>query len=282
MQRLVLVDGLGLLFRSFYAMPNMVNMGQQNIGGVYGFARQIHNIIQNKQPDHLIVAFDTGFKTWRHAVSHNYKANRKPSPIELRHQFQLARDACKTMNIQYVELQGYEADDICASYVAKYKNKYEIYIASIDKDLMQLVQQNVYMYDPFKKHDIDENTVLQKMNVRPNQIVDFLSMVGDASDGIAGITGIGIKTAAKWLNEYNCINGILNNLSALIPNRLAKTLQNEYQQLQLAKRLITLTHDLDVPDVHALDLHLNINCVANQINQFFSNIGIQNKNLYLY
>lgn len=247
MHELIIIDGLCLLFRSFYATPLMVNAKGQNIGGIHGFINQLRKIIKAKNPLHVIVAFDTGEKTWRHDTMTEYKANRKASPIELRHQFQWARDACTAMNIDYVESSGYEADDICATYVERYRHEYKICIASIDKDMMQLVQHNVTMYDPFKRVDIDIDDVVRRFCVRPDQIVDFLAMVGDASDGVVGVTGVGPKTAARWLNLYNDIDGIMQNLSALIPSRLANVMRDEYEGLKMAQHLIKLRTDVNIP-----------------------------------
>ena len=269
---LILIDGLGLLFRSFYAMRNMANNIGQNIGGIYGFVNQLRKIILEHITSHVVIAFDTGQKTWRHKAMPEYKANRKASPPELRHQFQWARDACIAMNVEYTECIGYEADDIIATYVKEYEHDFDVLIVSIDKDLMQLVKSNVIMYDPFKKIYIDENWVNKKFSVCTYQIVDFLSLIGDASDGIPGVTGIGPKTAAKWLATHHNIDNIAQNLDILTPRRLAENFKNEQSILHKARNMITLKTDINIPKLKLNKYNLN------NIDIFFSEIGImQNK-----
>lgn len=270
-QKLLLVDGLSILFRSFYAMPSMINIHGQNIGGVHGFIRQLLSMLYNKKPTHMVVAFDTGKPTWRHEKSNIYKANRKPSPIELYHQFQWARDVCNSITVPCVDFMSYEADDVIASYVRRYSGTMDIEIVSGDKDLMQLIKNNVVLYNTFEKRYTDSKAVVQKWGVRPSQIGDMLALIGDTADGIKGITGVGPKTAAKWLQKYDSIDNILQNLDFLTPSRLANNIRREYDELLLARELIQLNTMLNVPCIgspYAYDI--------GRIDEFCIDYGLKN------
>ena len=175
---LIIIDGYSFVFRAFYGLPALSRKSDGlEIGALYGFIRMMLHIRTIHQPSHIIVVFDTGGKTFRHQLYDQYKANRSAAPEELIHQFALVRNAVLAMNMQYLEMDGYEADDIIATLVKKYILE-KITIISSDKDLMQLIKPNILMYDSVKSQYIDKNYVYNKFQIYPEQLLDFLSIVG--------------------------------------------------------------------------------------------------------
>ena len=248
--KIVLVDGMSIVFRSFYAMQNMYNLDNKPIGAVYGFINQILNLVNLYQTKHVIVALDCKEKTWRHHIHPAYKAHRKATPAELIPQFQLVRDACEAMGLWCYEGQQHEADDWIASCVHSYSAQGKIYIVSTDKDLLQLVSENTVVYHPYQQLEIDIQGVIAKWGVHPSQIVDLLALAGDVVDGITGIRGIGPKTAAKWLNEYANLEDIIHNAQKLLPNGKRNLVLAESHTLTHSKDLVMLRKSLTV---NALD-----------------------------
>ena len=246
MHKLFIVDGLAILFRSFYAMKDLKNQKNENIAGIKGFIWQIVKIIQTHSPTHMIVALDTGKKTWRHSLSDKYKSNRSKTPDELIHQFTWIRDACVSLGIQYCEGEECEADDWIASIATTHKNDADIYIVSCDKDLYQLVGDRVFIYDCFANNVFKAEDVIKKFGVDASQMVDFLSLTGDCSDCVEGAKGIGPKTAIKWLSEHKTLEGIITQIDSLEPKSRANMLKSSIDQVRFAKDMISLRSCLDV------------------------------------
>lgn len=246
MTNIILIDAMSLVFRSFFAIQDMYNHRKEHIGAVYGFVNQVLNVINSYKAKHVVVALDTKEKTWRHLQYEGYKAQRKQTPPELVPQFGLIREACIAFGIRFYEGNGHEADDWIASCVYNYSQIGKVYVVSTDKDLLQLVSDNVSVYDPFRQVEIDHNGVISKWGVNPDQIVDLLALTGDAVDGITGIKGIGPKTAAKWLNEYKTLENILENAKNLTPNSKREQFLAGAHTLSQAKELITLRKGLEV------------------------------------
>ena len=199
---LTLVDGSAFIFRAYYALPPLSRSDGMPINAVLGYCNMLWRLIADTKSDVLLVIFDTPFKTFRNDIYPQYKANRGEPPDDLKPQFSIIRDATEAFNLSYVEKPGFEADDIIATYATKAKKEdWEVQIVSSDKDLMQLIQTNVYMFDPMKMSVIREKEVGEKFGVMPNRVRDVQALAGDSTDNIPGVPGIGVKTAAELINE---------------------------------------------------------------------------------
>lgn len=247
MKKLILIDGYSFLFRAFYAIRNLTRSDGTPVGALYGFSRMLMKIITEMEYTHIAVVFDTGKKTFRNDIYNEYKANRPPCPPELCPQFPLVRDLVKVLNIQSLEKVGFEADDIIATYSKKAeKDGFEVMIVSSDKDLMQLVNNSVKMFDGMKNEIIDSEKVKEKWGVEPLRVLDVLSLMGDSSDNVPGVPGIGPKTAAELITKYGDLDGLLKNLDDIKQNKRRETLQDNVKNIELSKKLITLDEDVQM------------------------------------
>ena len=201
-----LVDGSGFIFRAFHALPPMSRDDGTPTNAVFGFTNMLIKLIEDLKADHCAIIFDTARKTFRNDVYKEYKAIRPPPPDELIPQFALIREAVRAFNIACIEMEGYEADDLIATYTQLAREQdADVTIVSSDKDLMQLVGPNIKMFDPMKNKDIGVEDVIEKFGVGPQHVVDDQALAGDSSDNVPGVPGIGIKTAAQLINEYGCL-----------------------------------------------------------------------------
>jgi DNA polymerase-1 len=209
---------------------------------------------------------DAGKKTFRHDIYSEYKANRKSMPTELLNQIPHIKDACQSFGFVLAEKTGFEADDIIATYTKMNSDIHNVNIVSSDKDLVQLMGNNVSIYDPAKQRYITEEDVVKKFEVTSDKVLDVLALTGDASDNVPGISGIGVKTAAALINKYGSLDGLISNLDKLPNNKRNETLRREIEKAILAKKLITLKDDL------ILDFACNAQKPAN-LNEFFMKFG---------
>ena len=211
---LFLIDGSGYIFRAFYGLPSMSNNDGVPVNAVFGYTKMLLKLIDDFKPIYVAVIFDVARKTFRNDLYDLYKANRSDPPDELIPQFSIIRDATNAIGLPVVEMEGYEADDLIATYsdIASKMNK-NVIIVSSDKDLMQLVDQNTTLFDPMKQSWINDDIVFEKFGVYPNKVIDVQSLAGDTSDNIPGVPGIGIKTAAELINEYGDLDQLLNRAS---------------------------------------------------------------------
>jgi len=244
-KKLIIVDGYGFLFRAFYSMPPLTTPEGEPIGAIYGFCSMLLRIINEMQFSHLVVALDAGAKTFRNEIYPDYKANRSAPPDDLIPQFPQLRRAVESFNVKAIEQIGYEADDIIATLTEQAKEQgYEIVIISTDKDLMQLIDANVKMYDGLKNKNIGEAEVFEKFGVKPNQVREVLSLMGDASDNIPGVKGIGPKGAADLINQFGSVEVLLNSLDQIQKPKLKQSLIDNRAAAELSHQLITLKSDL--------------------------------------
>ena len=203
-----LIDGSGFIFRAFHALPPLTRPSDGlPVGAVHGFCTMLWKLLQESKvseaPTHLAVIFDAGRETFRNKIYDKYKANRPPPPDELVPQFALIRDAVRAFNVPCIELDGYEADDLIATYARDVVNRGgDVTIVSSDKDLMQLIRPGVVMLDGMKAKKIGRDEVLEKFGVPPEKVVDVQSLAGNSTDNVPGVPGIGVKTAAELINEY--------------------------------------------------------------------------------
>ncbi|GMO57410.1 MAG: hypothetical protein Ta2D_03190 [Rickettsiales bacterium] len=256
--KLILIDGYSVLFRLYFATK------ERNIksGALEGFTRSVRNIKRQKHT-HLAVVFDCGKKTFRHDMSPDYKANRpnlRDTEPDLIPQFKSVRDVVKIMNIPILEKEGYEADDIIATFAKKAEaNNFEVCIVGIDKDLMQLINDNIIMLDVFKGKEIIERDVIEKWGVQPNQLLDLFSLIGDASDNVPGVKGIGPITAANLINEFGTLDNLISNIENIKKLSTKNKLKSDLDNLFLSKNLIRLCENVE------LDITLN-DCVSRNYN----------------
>ncbi len=266
---LIIIDGFSILFRNFFAMNNLYNADGIPIGGVVGFLRTVFKIINNFQPTYCAIALDSGKPTWRHNLYSQYKSNRKKTPEDLIPQFEIIFEICEMLNISTFKGEECEADDWIASLSHQYKKQCkEVMICSSDKDLMQLVGDNVFFIDPFKLMIMHPQDVKDKFGVNPNQIPDLFGLIGDASDCIPGVPTVGLKTASTWLQEFSNIENIFQNRDKLKPQSRVKKLEEHYDQAILSRSLAELKYELETPTINSLIYGTEENNIINFIKKY--------------
>jgi DNA polymerase-1 len=245
MKTLLLIDGNGVMHRAYHALPLFKTKSGFPTNAMFGFFSILYKVIKDYHPDYLIVCFDTPVPSFRKKVFKEYQAQRPKVEDELAVQFKVTKEALDKAGITHIEKEGFEADDLIGTLVKRFqKEDLRILILSGDRDILQLINKNVYVITPqigYSKSKIyDEQEVIQKFNVKPEQITDFKALVGDPSDNYSGAKGIGPKIAGKLINEYQSIDNIYKNLEK-IPEKIRTILQenkeNVYLSLQLAKIL---------------------------------------------
>ena len=242
----VLVDGSYFLFRAFHALPPLTTSTGLQTNAIRGAISAIQKLMRRIQPTHMAVIFDTPEPTFRHELSPIYKGDRPSMPEELSQQIPYLHALIRALGIPLHTLPGAEADDIIGT-LAKRAEKagHQVLISTGDKDMAQLVTDKVTLEDSFKDKPMDINGVIEKFGVRPDQIIDYLTLMGDASDGIRGVPGVGAKTAAKLLNEYGSISGILENVDS-IKGKVGQSLKDNVEGIKLDHQLASIVIDLDL------------------------------------
>ena len=207
---LYLVDGSGFIFRAFHALPLMTRPDGTPVNAVLGFTNMLMKLLAEMRAEALAVVFDAKRETFRNQIYPAYKATRPEPPEELKPQFALIREATAAFNVPALELEGFEADDLIATYarLARAEGR-AVTIVSSDKDLMQLVRPGVSLYDPLKYRPIGPAEVIEKFGVPPERIVDYLALVGDAVDNVPGVDKVGPKTAAKLIQQYGSLDEVM-------------------------------------------------------------------------
>jgi DNA polymerase-1 len=210
-----LVDGSGYIFRAYHALPPLTRPSDGlPVGAVHGFCGMLWKLLREtgelSPPTHLAVIFDYSARTFRNDLFDGYKANRPDLPEDLIPQFPLIRDAVKAFNVACIEMEGYEADDLIATYACQaLQAGADVTIVSSDKDLMQLVRPGIRMYDTMKNKVIGEAEVLERFGVPPSKVIEVQALMGDSTDNVPGVPGIGVKTAALLINEYGDLDTLL-------------------------------------------------------------------------
>ncbi len=256
--RVYLIDGSGYIFRAFHALPPLTRPSDGlPIGAVHGFCNMLWKLLRESKgenrPTHLAVIFDHSRGSFRNAISAEYKAHRPDPPPELVPQFALIRDAVRAFNVACIEQEGFEADDIIATYACQAAaSESEVVIVSSDKDLMQLIGPGVQMLDTMKNKVIGEAEVIEKFGVRPEKVVDVQALAGDSVDNVPGVPGIGIKTAAELIREFGDLETLLAAASTIKQKMRRERLIEFADQARLSKRLVQL--ECNVPVELALDL----------------------------
>ena len=260
MKKLFLIDGSGFIFRAFYALPPLTNPDGIPINAVYGYCNMILNINEKFKPEQIIVVFDSKRKTFRNDIYKEYKGNRKDLPEELIPQFSIIREATDALQIPQIEMEGYEADDIIATYTKQAeKNGVSVTIVSSDKDLMQLVNKNTKMYDSMKNNFIGIKEVKEKFGVEPSKVIDVQALAGDSSDNVPGVAGIGIKTAAELINNYKTLENIFLKIDEIKQEKRKQSLIDEKDKAIISKKLVALKCDVEVKKKYDTNLFKGIN-----------------------
>ena len=247
-QRLILVDGSGYIFRAFYALPPMSREDGTPVNAVFGFTSMLLKLSEDMEGENILVVFDAARTTFRNAIYKEYKANRSEPPEELVPQFDLIKKATTAIGLKSLEVENYEADDIIATYVkiAK-KENIETLVISSDKDLMQLIQDGVSLYDPMKNIKIGPEAVMEKFGVSPDKVIDVQALAGDSSDNVPGVPGIGVKTASQLINEYGSLEKLLDNASSIKQEKRRESLLNNAELAIVSKKLVSLFSDVPIP-----------------------------------
>lgn len=252
-KKLVLIDGSGYIFRAYHGLPPLTRKSDGlPVGAVSGFCNMVFRLIKENRghdrPSHLAVIFDAGSRTFRHDIYADYKANRPPAPEDLIPQFPLIREATLAFGLPAVELIGYEADDLIATYAKEARTLgFEVVIISSDKDLMQLVGEGVSLMDPVKSTLVGREEVIEKFGVPPELVVDAQALIGDASDNVPGAPGIGVKTAAALLLEYGSLDALLSRADEIKQQKRRETLFEFRSQILMSRELVTLDPKVPLP-----------------------------------
>ena len=253
-ERLMLLDGYGLVYRGYFALPPLTTSRGELVNGVFGFASIVLRGIADLQPDYLAVSFDLPGPTFRHDQFAAYKATRQRMPDDLRDQFPKVREVVKALRIPVYEMPGYEADDVIGTITAQLESNedLETTIVTVDLDMLQLVTartrlmttrsgvENTVMYDVAR---IDE-----RFGLRPDQMVDYKALKGDPTDNIPGVPGVGEKTAAKLIRDFGRLDAMFERLDEVTPEKLRDKLREHFDQIQMGRELSRIVRDLPDPD----------------------------------
>lgn len=249
-----LIDGSGFIFRAYHALPPLTRKSDGlPVGAVAGFCNMIYKMVEDAKgadaPTHVAVVFDHSAVTFRNALYPEYKAQRPEPPEDLRPQFPLIREATRAFNLACVELEGYEADDIIATYaVQAVEAGGRVTVVSSDKDLMQLVRPGVEMFDIMKNRRIGRDEVFEKFGVFPEHVIDVQALAGDSVDNVPGAPGIGIKTAAQLITEYGDLDTLLARAEEIKQPKRRQTLLTHADQIRVSRDLVTLRCDTPVEE----------------------------------
>lgn len=246
--RLILVDGSGYIFRAYHALPPLTRKDGTAVGAVYGYTNMLLKLRETYADDYLVVIFDASRKSFRNDMYADYKAHRPPPPDDLIPQFGLIREATIALNVPAIEMDGFEADDLIASYSAKaVQEGREVIIISSDKDLMQLICDGVSMLDPMKNKPIGEAEVMEKFGVHPCKVVEVQALIGDSVDNVPGVPSIGPKTAAELINQFGDLEGVLANLDNIKQPKRREVLTTHAEAARISRRLVELKRDVPLP-----------------------------------
>ena len=242
--QIFLIDGSSYLYRAFHAMPPLTTSKGLPTGAIKGVANMLRNIKNNFPDAPIITIFDAKGKNFRHEILESYKANRPPMPDELIKQLDPLKKICNYMGAPVVEISGVEADDVIATLASELKSKHTVIISSLDKDLMQLVEdEKVLMMNTMTDETFDSKKVREKFGVGPEQIIEYLALVGDSSDNIPGVPKVGPKTASKWLTEYLNLENLINKSSEL-KGAVGESFRDSISDLERNIELVTLKKDV--------------------------------------
>ncbi len=242
-----LVDGSGYIFRAFHALPPLTRPDGTPINAVLGFTNMLMKLLDDTDADHIAVIFDAARRNFRNDIYPDYKGTRPDTPPELIPQFALIHEATRAFNVPAIQMEGYEADDLIATYAEHaVAAGAEVTVVSSDKDLMQLVTDKVRLYDPMKNRPIGKDQVLEKFGVPPDKVVDVQSLAGDSTDNVPGVPGIGIKTAAELINLYGDLDTLLARAAEIKQPKRRENLLANTELAKISRELVRLKRDVPV------------------------------------
>ncbi len=245
--KLWLVDGSSYLYRAFFALPPLTSSKGEPTGALLGVLNMLNKLLKEESPELIAVVLDAPGRTFRDDLFEAYKAHRPPMPDDLRAQIAPLVEAIPALGLPLLRVEGVEADDVIGTLAARAQSEgLEIVISTGDKDMAQLVNDRVTLVNTMFDTRLDRAGVKAKFDVLPEQIVDYLALVGDSSDNIPGVPKVGPKTAAKWLNEYGSADGIVENAKA-IAGKVGESLRENLATLELSRKLATIRRDLELP-----------------------------------
>jgi len=246
--KIVLVDGSSYLYRAYHALPKLTSSRGEPTGAIHGVLNMIARLMAEEGTEHFVVVFDAPGKTFRDDLYPEYKANRDAMPDDLREQIQPLLDTIPAMGLPLLRIEGVEADDVIGTLSRQAAAAgMDVLISTGDKDMAQLVNDRVTIVNTMTGAVLDRDGVKEKFDVFPEQIIDWLALVGDSSDNIPGVPKVGAKTAAKWLNEYGTADGIVENAEA-IKGKVGESLRDNLEQLSLSRELATIRQDVELGD----------------------------------
>jgi DNA polymerase-1 len=245
---LVLIDGASYLYRAFHALPSLSNSKGDPTGAIHGVLNMINKLIREQSPEYIAVVFDAPGKTFRDEMFSEYKATRPPMPDELRLQINPLLEVIKAMGLPLLCIEGVEADDVIGTLCHKaVKSSINVLISTGDKDMSQLVDDRITLINTMSGTVLDRNGVKKKFDVYPEQIIDYLALVGDSSDNIPGVPKVGPKTAAKWLKQYGNVAEIVKNMNE-ITGKVGENLRENLDQLELSQKLATIRQNVELEE----------------------------------
>lgn len=246
-KHLYLVDGSGYIFRAFFALPPMNRADGTPTNAVFGVTSMLLNLIEQTDADYVAVIFDAKRQNFRNDIYPDYKGHRPDAPEELVPQFPLIHEAVDALNLPCLQMEGFEADDLIATYAEQAKKLgAEVTVVSSDKDLMQLVDDRVSMWDPMKNIAIKHDQVVEKFGVGPDRVVDVQALAGDSTDNVPGVPGIGIKTAAQLINEYGDLDTLLSRAEEIKQPKRRESLIENAEMARISRQLVRLKNDVEV------------------------------------
>ncbi|NNC73099.1 MAG: DNA polymerase I, partial [Sphingomonadaceae bacterium] len=260
-KHLYLVDGSSYIFRAYHRLPPLTNTRGEPVGAVYGYTTMLWKLVDQlnaeEGPTHMAVILDASAKSFRNEIYEDYKANRPPPPEDLVPQFPMIRDATRAFSLPCIEELGFEADDLIASYAkAALAEGWKVTIVSSDKDLMQLIEPGLDMLDTMKDARMSRETVEEKFGVGPEKLGEVLALMGDTSDNIPGVAGIGPKRASDLINEYGTVEAVLAAAPEMKKSKMRENLIEQAELARMSRVLVTLKEDVPLPeplDYFALD-----------------------------
>ncbi|MGR8942186.1 MAG: DNA polymerase I, partial [Gammaproteobacteria bacterium] len=246
-KRLILVDGSSFLFRAYHALPPLTSPEGLATNAVYGVSNMLRKMLGDYPDAHIAVVFDAPGKNFRHDLYDQYKAHRPPMPDDLRGQIEPLHRMVRAMGLPLISEEGVEADDVLGCLAKKAEREgFEVIISTGDKDMAQLVNEHVILENTMNSSRMDIQGVIEKFGVRPEQIIDYLALIGDTVDNIPGVPKVGPKTAAKWLEQYGTLENLIAN-AGQIGGKIGENLRASLEQLPLSKQLTTIKWDLELP-----------------------------------
>ena len=245
-EKLLLVDGSSYLYRAFHALPDLRSSDGRPTGAIYGVLNMLQKLIKSERPDYLSVIFDTPAKTFRHDIFPDYKANRQKTPEDLIAQIEPLHQLIINLGLPLIAVDGVEADDVIGTLALEADKKgIKTLIATGDKDMAQLVTENIYLIDTMKDLRMGPAEVKEKFGIQPDRFIDYLTLAGDTSDNIPGVEKVGPKTAIKWINEYGSLDGVIQNADQ-IKGKIGENLNTALDRLDLFKTLVTIKCDVEM------------------------------------